>query len=95
MEIEPIAYACLQGFRTLLQKIEINRESIADQLSPLSVEDQLGRYKVWAGNLGALRRGRSSLDYRLRDASFIVKNVSHLLRSLQDSLARGQRFYFY
>ena len=88
-EIEASAYCCLQLFQDLLREVDTNRGHITDQLSPLSIEDQLGRYKLWTANIGALRRGRSSLDYRLRDALFIAKNVTRLLDSLQESLARG------
>jgi hypothetical protein len=88
-EIETSTYRCLDLFRDLLRGVDTNQNHITDQLSPLSVEDQLGRYKLWTANLGALRRGHSSLDYRLRDALFIAKNVTRLLQSLQESLARG------
>ena len=88
-EIEASAYRCLQLFRDLLHEVDANQSHVTDQLSPISIEDQLGRYKLWTANLGALRRGRSSLEYRLRDALFIAGNVIRLLQSLQESLTRG------
>jgi hypothetical protein len=51
--------------------------------------DELGRLRVWAANIGAHQVGRSSLDYRLRDASHIkgqVIQVLHGLDSLLDDL---------
>ncbi|KAK3998034.1 hypothetical protein QBC44DRAFT_228790, partial [Cladorrhinum sp. PSN332] len=54
---------------------------------PLSgLEDQIARFKVWAGNVGAHRTGRSSLQYRLRDASNIWKQVVDLLGNLGEAL---------
>ncbi|KGO59450.1 hypothetical protein PEX2_074300 [Penicillium expansum] len=50
--------------------------------------DELGRLRVWAGNIGAHQTGQSSLDYRLRDASHLkdetVKLLQRLLRLLRD-----------
>jgi hypothetical protein len=90
VEIEPVAYACLLQFRLLLTALASPPNGVTAQtLSYLSVEDQQGRYKAWAGNLGALRRGRSSLDYRLRDASFVAENCTRLLKWLHQSLSRG------
>ncbi|KAF3015229.1 hypothetical protein E8E15_006607 [Penicillium rubens] len=50
--------------------------------------DELGRLRIWAGNIGAHQTGQSSLDYRLRDASHLknetVKLLQRLLRLLRD-----------
>lgn len=50
--------------------------------------DELGRLRIWAGNIGAHQIGQSSLDYRLRDASHLknetVKLLQRLLRLLGD-----------
>ncbi|KAI0505729.1 hypothetical protein F5B22DRAFT_494797 [Xylaria bambusicola] len=48
--------------------------------------DEFARFKIWAGNLGAHRRGRSSLDWRLRDASHLRELVINLLTDLKSSL---------
>jgi len=56
-----------------------------------SLENEVTRFKMWAGNLGAHQAGRASLDYRLREASHLQEQVVYLLRdaseSLQDALA--------
>ncbi|TVY37144.1 Exocyst complex component [Lachnellula subtilissima] len=59
--------------------------------------DCLGRFNIWAGNIGALQRpeSQSSLDYRLRDASKIATQIVDLLDELAESIedvveARGQ-----
>ncbi|KAL4884500.1 hypothetical protein BJY04DRAFT_225686 [Aspergillus karnatakaensis] len=55
-------------------------------------KDELGRLRLWAGNIGAHRTGQSSLDYRLRDASHIrsqtikiLTAIGKLLRELHDT----------
>ncbi|RYP77533.1 hypothetical protein DL771_001106 [Monosporascus sp. 5C6A] len=50
------------------------------------ISNEVSRLRLWAGNIGAHRRGRSSLDYRLRDASTLRVQVIRLLENLQDSL---------
>ncbi|KAJ4022860.1 hypothetical protein NW752_003315 [Fusarium irregulare] len=53
----------------------------------------LSRFKLWAGNLGAHRgSGSRSLEYRLRDASYIRKLVISLLSDLCGSIERGIYF---
>ncbi|KAL9616431.1 MAG: hypothetical protein Q9160_008707 [Pyrenula sp. 1 TL-2023] len=62
--------------------------STSDQSSKFALpwEDELGRLRVWAGNIGAHQRGQASLDYRLRDASHIKGQITSLLEDLQNLL---------
>jgi hypothetical protein len=50
--------------------------------------DELGRLRVWSGNIGAHQSGQSSLDYRLRDASHLkvetIKLLNRMLHILQN-----------
>ncbi|KAK4182850.1 hypothetical protein QBC35DRAFT_478707 [Podospora australis] len=55
--------------------------------------NEFSRFKVWAGNIGAHRSGRSSLDYRLRDASNIRAQVINLLEDLAESLNDGSEIH--
>ncbi|KAI9151388.1 transcription factor Cys6 [Paramyrothecium foliicola] len=48
------------------------------------------RFKLWAGSLGAHRAtGNRSLEFRLRDASFIREHILSLLADLCTNLAEG------
>ncbi|KAI9857183.1 MAG: hypothetical protein M1813_008545 [Trichoglossum hirsutum] len=51
--------------------------------------DELDRFRIWAGNIGALQhvKVRSSLDYRLRDAPKLGDQISRLLVDLNTALA--------
>ena len=53
--------------------------------------DKLGRFRIWAGNIGALQdeRKQSSLDFRLREAPRIADQVVELLQDLSESLNGG------
>ncbi|KAK0724606.1 hypothetical protein B0H67DRAFT_109181 [Lasiosphaeris hirsuta] len=96
--------SALEAFRALSETLVFTDGSEDDDGIGLSrgislprVNDELARFKVWAGNIGAHRSGRSSLDYRLRDASHLRDQVVRLLEdiseSLQDanSICRGER----
>ena len=54
-----------------------------------SIGEQLGRYQVWSGNVGAHKTGRGSLDFRLGENSslenMVLKLVGDLGRTLHDS----------
>ncbi|KAI1365124.1 hypothetical protein F5Y08DRAFT_304936 [Xylaria arbuscula] len=51
-----------------------------------TISDRSSKFKLWAGNIGAHRTGRSSLDYRLRDSSHLYRQVIRLLDDLITSL---------
>lgn len=55
------------------------------------IRDELGRFRVWCANLGAHRKGRISLDHRLRYSERIRKSIINLLEELRDLLATGKR----
>lgn len=54
------------------------------------LEIELGRFKIWCGNLGAVQTGTSSLDFRLRDSTVMRTNVLKLLDRLQRTLTMSE-----
>lgn len=50
--------------------------------------DELGRFRIWAGNIGALQDDpkRTSLGFRLREAPRVANQVVELLQDLSESL---------
>ena len=91
--IAPKAHECVRQFNALCSSLPQ-----ADRIARPALIDQLGRLKIWAGNIGAFQELPlpSSLDYRLREAPKIVKQVIELLDDLNDTLQEGtailQRF---
>ena len=81
---------CLSNFGELTKSLDTKGNAFLQQLSPLAVEDEVGRFKIWAANVGAFDTGRSSLDTRLKDAVFVSTHVLRLLDGLNDSICRGQ-----
>lgn len=81
--------ACLKSFNDFIQEIRLLQNANVAGLDIGTWEDELGRLRIWAANIGAHQTGQSSLDFRLRDASHvreqIVKLLQGLLRKLQDA----------
>ncbi|KAI1083377.1 hypothetical protein F5B20DRAFT_577058 [Whalleya microplaca] len=74
---------CLESFNS------ITLDAAPDGFNQVAVSklaDESARFKIWAGNIGAHKRRKNSLDYRLRDASHLQKQVRTLLIDLRNSL---------
>ncbi|EQB44415.1 hypothetical protein CGLO_16845 [Colletotrichum gloeosporioides Cg-14] len=84
--IADVVLAALSDLKRLLETVrESDDLSLRTSLLP-KLDDELARLKAWAGNSGAHRTGRASLEHRLRDASHIRQQVLRLLHDLKDSL---------
>ena len=84
--IAPKVHDCVRRFNALCGSLPE-----ADRTARPALVDQLGRLKIWAGNIGAIQELPlpSSLDYRLREAPKIVKQVIELLDDLNETLQEG------
>jgi hypothetical protein len=81
-----ISYAVINCLKVLSNVLsdQLLQSSECLQDVPLALwQDELGRFRVWAANIGAHQTGRSGLDHRLRDASDIKKQILQLLNRLQ------------
>jgi hypothetical protein len=58
------------------------------------IDDELGRFRLWASNIGAINMGKASLDHRLRDVEYLHQNVKSLLEDLEENLREGIRLDF-
>lgn len=75
---------CLRHFEYLVEYAQLLE---GQSLLPVStIGDELGRFKIWASNMGALQKDSKSLDYRLREASQIRDLVVKILKDLEFSL---------
>ena len=79
MFIAPKVQSCLGLFHDLIH---------ASEDCKVTIIDQLGRFNIWAGNIGAFQELPlpSSLDYRLREAPKVVRQVGELLDDLEETL---------
>ncbi|KAF8438316.1 hypothetical protein BGX38DRAFT_1209961 [Terfezia claveryi] len=82
---------CIGSFNHLLHLVESSSPP-QNSFSP-NVTEELGRFRVWAGNTGAHRTGRVSLDYRLREAKDIRSQVIKLMTDLSTDLEEGKPLF--
>jgi len=100
-EIVSSAHArCFFAFESLIRALKQPARDFQDQISPRDVHNEFDKYTIWAGNVGAAHSGKRyeiSLDYRLREASFLREQVLKLLSTLEAKvstaagLIRGER----
>src|ERR1700744_1828133 len=89
--------ACVLHLQSLSSGLHTSDDAVKEHISSEALEDEHGRFRVWSGNLGALQKGHSSLDYRLRDSPLLQTNVLKFIEELQNALkeaayvATGQR----
>ena len=90
---------CLRSFDRLLNALQTSAISrgTESRLSVVAVQDELGRFKIWAGNIGAFQPATrsSSLEHRLRDASNVRDHIIRLLRDLNFTLNECKFGIFY
>jgi len=89
------AKKCLELFDGLVGIPHEPGQQPGQDVSRAEAVDCLGRFKIWAGNIGAFQQfeSQSSLDYRLRDASKIAAQIVDLLDELAESIEDGMWFH--
>lgn len=86
--ISDLTRACLTELNELISSDALAQ---SQNVVPLRAwKDELGRLRLWAGNIGAHQTGQSSLDYRLRDASHIKNQTVRILEAIRKLLAELQ-----
>jgi len=78
----------LHSFRLVVNATasSLASSSVPSPDSEVKLEDEMTRFKMWCGNLGAHQTGPPSLDHRLREAPHLHDQVIRLLRDLTESL---------
>lgn len=56
-----------------------------------SVQEQISRFRLWAGNIVAYKRGKSSLDHRLREAQIMRETILGILDNVAESFANSKQ----
>ncbi|KAF8417857.1 hypothetical protein EV426DRAFT_352969 [Tirmania nivea] len=77
---------CIYTFSQLYERLE-STDYDHDILS--RIEDEIGRFRVWAAQVGVRRSGSASLNYRLREAPHVHSRVSELIDEIQEDLENG------
>lgn len=81
---------CFFAFESLIRALEQPARDFHDQIPPTDIHYEFDKYTIWAGNVGAAHSGKRyeiSLDYRLREASFLKEQVLKLLSTLEERVS--------
>ncbi|KAL9024085.1 MAG: hypothetical protein Q9196_006772 [Gyalolechia fulgens] len=81
--------ACLKAFNQFIDEIQDANMQGRAGLVIQPWQDELGRLRIWAANIGAHQTNQSSLDYRLRDSAHIRTHVTKLLEELAQRLGEA------
>src|SRR5271155_3095813 len=89
--IDYLGILCLTNFARVYALLEGPCSPFSMLISPADVRDEIGRFKIWAANIGALqpKEIKTSLEYRLREAPRTRQYVSEFLQDLHQSLSQG------
>jgi len=72
---------CLESYRSVDKDLVTAGPHIKIKMPSDGLRDEFGRFRVWSGNVGSHKKGRCSLDYKLREASHIRERVIELLQN--------------
>jgi len=87
-EIQVWSRKCFAGFNK--NKVRLEKAGDHPHLSLTDLEIEHARFKIWAGNLGVLQSGASSLDARLRDSRVIRSSMLRLMSRLSQNIDQSK-----
>ena len=87
--LRAVTESCIRGFAVVCHALEQRPRLDTSSCDEMSVQEAFGKFRVWTGNLGALAKGHSALDWRLRDADVMRSTVLALLEELHNTLELG------
>lgn len=89
-DIETLSRRCMRGFDELIASLSSCPEEFKKPMLERTIGNNFARFKIWCGNLGALQRGSSSLDVRLRGSIVMHDTVMRFLSQLKESLGQSK-----
>jgi hypothetical protein len=77
--------ACIATLKTIVSNLS-QPDRQKGRVHHEQVNDELGRFSLWMGNIGALHRPESfmSLESRLREANDVLTHILELLNDLNE-----------
>lgn len=78
---------CQAGYQRLCSALELATDQ--KTLSTVAVQNELGRFRIWIKDIGALHQDKHSLDSKLRDVDYLRHGVTLLLVDLKKTLTTG------
>jgi len=81
----------LAKFKELCAKIASQSATSSKSIYISPCNGELGHLRLWAANIGAHRKGQSSLDLRMRDASHIREQIIALFEDPKNKLLKTEQ----
>src|SRR5450755_2159911 len=90
-------WVCVNYFDQIVLLLKDPGQENKADIKHLAVKDEFSRFKLWAGNIGALQDAyrKTSLEFRLRKAPRVVTHIIKLLRDLTTALEERELSIFF
>jgi len=89
--ISKLGLECQDRFLRMLTVLKESSHFPPEACSELVLlEDELGRFRTWANNIGAFGTGRGGLERRVRNAQYLRENIASLLQDLNNDRSTGR-----
>ena len=85
--IARLTLECQAEYQRLCKALDLATDQ--KTLSSVAVQNELGRFRIWIKDIGALHKDKHSLDSKLRDIDYLRQGVTLLLVDLKESLKTG------
>ena len=95
--ISQLSVDCQEHFlaviETARQRRELSPPEIARlQATTVALEEELGRFRMWANSIGEIRKDQESLEHRLINVDYYLRNnIKELLEDLKACLNDGSK----
>ncbi|KAF2739421.1 hypothetical protein EJ04DRAFT_310934 [Polyplosphaeria fusca] len=87
ISLSELYFRCHRSFQAALSAF--GPQEHGPDLSKRDVESEFDKFRLWAGNVGAMHTGQRyklSLDYRLRESPFYRERVTSFLNTLDQKV---------
>jgi len=94
-KLDVLGNQCIHLFTAIYGLLDSESKEHHGAISKEDVQNELGRFRIWAENIGALqsRNKPTSLEYRLREASETRLHIQQFLEDIKESLTEGTKLH--
>ena len=85
--IAKLCLECQSDYQSLTESLAVLGDK--STLSSIAVQNELGRFRIWVNEIGAMHKEKHSLDFKLRDIEHLRQGIIMLLEDLKESLRIG------
>jgi hypothetical protein len=82
--IAKLSLDCQSDYQSLSEALDVLGDK--STLSSVAIQNELGRFRIWVKEIGAMHKEKHSLDFKLRDIEHLRQGIIMLLEDLKESL---------